>query len=76
VILGTYAKGGVISRLKVVKLSTFGMWCLLANIPQNYNATGQRHVSTVCFSEDRKITVSCSKFSQKNISSTNVNQCM
>jgi hypothetical protein len=35
----------------------FSMWCVLANIAQNYNGTKQRHVLVMCYGKDQKITV-------------------
>jgi hypothetical protein len=43
-------------------------WCVLINMPQNFNGTWQRHNRVVYFRKRQKITVSCGKFFQKNMS--------
>jgi hypothetical protein len=37
----------------------------VANVPQNYNDTEQRHILVVCFGKDWKITISYSNFFQR-----------
>jgi hypothetical protein len=42
---------------KVQSFPLLVRWCVLINMPHNYNGTWQRYNRAVCFSKHRKITV-------------------